>query len=118
MIAGWARASAQPVTGGTKEGTGRPDTVRAVRRERGGERPRVTVDVAAPKDVPVDLFVEGPTPAWALPLPEPKEPPAPGLKRFSFELDGLPADATPEGAELTFTLVGGAEAIEVKTRLD
>jgi len=92
--------------------------VRAVRREQGGERPRVTVDVAAPNDVLVDLFVEGPTSAWALPLPAPKESPAPGLKRFSFELDGLPADATPERAELTFTLVGGAEAVEVKTRLD
>lgn len=92
--------------------------VRTVRREQGGERPRVTVDVAAPKDAPVDLFVEGPTSAWALPLPEPKESPTPGLKRFSFELDGLPAGAKPAGAELTFTLVGGAEAVEVKTRLD
>jgi len=101
-----------------KLGADAPLTVRMVRRERGGERPRVIVDVAAPKDVPVDLFAEGPTPAWALPLPEPKESPAPGLKRFSFELDGLPDGATAEGAELTFTLVGGAEAVEVKTRLD
>jgi DsbC/DsbD-like thiol-disulfide interchange protein len=92
--------------------------IRAVRRDDTGSRPRIVVDVAAPKDVPVDLFAEGPTPAWALPLPEPRGAPAPELKQFSFELDGLPAGAQPHGAELTFTLVAGAEAIEVKTRLD
>lgn len=101
-----------------KLGDAAPIAIRTVRREGGGERPRVVVDVAAPNDAPADLFVEGPTPAWALPLPEPKGSPAPGLKRFSIELDGLPAGAVARGAELTFTLVGGAEAIEVKTRLD
>jgi DsbC/DsbD-like thiol-disulfide interchange protein len=98
-------------------GTG-PVTIRTVRREAGGSKPRIVVDVAAPKGVPVDLFAEGPTPDWALPLPEPKGAPAPDLRQFSFELDGLPAGAQPHGAELTFTLVAGAEAFEVKTRLD
>ena len=92
--------------------------IKAVRREDGGERPRVVVDIAAPKGAAADLFAEGPTPAWALPLPEPKGSPAPGLKRFAFELDGLPAGAKAKGAELTLTLVVGTEAIEVKTRLD
>lgn len=92
--------------------------VRTVRRKDGGQRPRIVVDVAAPKDVAVDLFAEGPTPDWALPLPEPSGSPAPGLRQFAFDLDGLPAGAQPNGAELTFTLVAGTEAIEVKTRLD
>jgi DsbC/DsbD-like thiol-disulfide interchange protein len=101
-----------------KLGASDPLAIRAIRREDGGEHPRVIVDVAVPKDVQADLFAEGPTLAWALPLPEPKGSPAPGLKRFSFELDGLPAGATPNGAELTLTLVTGAEAIVTKTRLD
>jgi hypothetical protein len=92
--------------------------VRQVRREDGGGKPRVVVDVAAPKDMPVDLFVEGPTPEWALPLPEPKASSPQGSRQFSFELDGLPAGAQPKGAVITFTLVTAAEAIEVKTRLD
>jgi DsbC/DsbD-like thiol-disulfide interchange protein len=102
----------------SKLGAGDPLAIRTVRRDDGGARPRVIVDVAVPQDVEADLFAEGPTPAWALPLPEPNGSPAPGLKRFSFELDGLPADATPKGAELTLTLVAGAKAIEAKTRLD
>jgi DsbC/DsbD-like thiol-disulfide interchange protein len=102
-----------------KLGDGVAVAVRAVRLETtGGDKPRVVVDVAAPAGVPVDLFAEGPTPQWALPLPEPKGAPAPGLKRFSFELDGLPAGASPKGAELTLTLTAGTQAIEVKTRLD
>lgn len=92
--------------------------IRAVRRQGTDQRPRILVDVAAPKNVPVDLFAEGPTPDWALPLPEPKGAAAPGLQQFSLELDGLPAGARPKGAELTLTLVAGTEAIEVKTRLD
>jgi len=92
--------------------------VRSVRREDAGDRRRVTVDTAAPKDASVDLFVEGPTPDWALPLPEPNGMSETGLRRFSFDLDGIPAGAEPSGAELTFTLIAGAEAVEVKTRLD
>jgi DsbC/DsbD-like thiol-disulfide interchange protein len=92
--------------------------IRAVRPEQGGKRPRIIVDVAAPKDAPVDLFVEGPTADWALPLPEPDGSPTPGLRRFAFDVDGVPAGARAKGAELTFTLTAGAEAIEVKTRLD
>ena len=92
--------------------------IRSVRREQGGSRPRVVVEVAAPKDAAIDLFAEGPTPEWALPLPEPAGSPAPGVRQFAFELDGLPAGAKPKGAELTLTLVGEADAIEVKTRLD
>jgi len=52
-------------------GAGKGLAVISARREPGGERDRVIVEVAAPKDAPLDLFVEGPTPDWSLPLPEP-----------------------------------------------
>jgi len=81
------------------------------------EQARVVVEVAAPAGAPVDLFVEGPTPDWSLPLPEATG--GDGAKRqFSFALDGLPADAKPDGALLTFTAVCGDDAIEVSAHLD
>jgi DsbC/DsbD-like thiol-disulfide interchange protein len=95
-----------------------PLAVRTVRREAGGEHPRVVVDVAAPGSAPIDLYAEGPTPEWALPVPEPVDGAAGGLHRFAFALDGLPSGASPDGAALTFTLVSGGNAIEVPTHLD
>jgi hypothetical protein len=77
----------------------------------------VVVEVAAPDGAPVDLFVEGPTPDWSLPIPEPSGT-GPGTRRFTFDLDGLPAGAGAKGAELTFTAISGDEAIEVAARLD
>jgi DsbC/DsbD-like thiol-disulfide interchange protein len=92
--------------------------IRAIHREKLAGRDSVIVDVAAPLTDPVDLFAEGPTPDWALPLPEPMTSPPTGLRRFSFALDGLPPGATPDGAKLTLTLVAGESAIEVTTPLD
>jgi DsbC/DsbD-like thiol-disulfide interchange protein len=90
-------------------------SVRAVRREA---RDRVVVDVIAPAGTSVDLFAEGPTPDWALPLPAPV-PGAPNhVKRFAFALDGLPGGAKPEGALLLLTAVAGEAAIEVAYRLE
>jgi DsbC/DsbD-like thiol-disulfide interchange protein len=89
----------------------------AVHRIPGKEHERVLVDVAAPKGVPVDLFVEGPTPEWSLPLPEPK-PNDMAPRQYVFDLDGLPPGAKPDGALLTFTAVSSDDAIEVKTHLD
>jgi DsbC/DsbD-like thiol-disulfide interchange protein len=92
-----------------------PVTIRDVKRSG---KSTVLVDVAAPEGKDVSLFVEGPTPDWALPVPklEPNSPP--GVKRFSFELDGLPPGANPEGAALKLTLVGGDRAYEFNTNLD
>ncbi len=98
-------------------GEAAPLAVRAVRREAGGAHPRIVVDVAAPQP-PIDLFAEGPTPEWALPVPEPAEGAPPGLHRFVFALDGLPPGASAAGATLRLTLVSGAGAIEVATHLD
>ena len=87
----------------------------AITRETPG---RVTVDVAAPNAMSVDLFAEGPTPAWALPLPELVGGAPAGLKRFTFPLDGVPPGATADGATLNLTAVAGEAAIEVAHRLD
>ena len=99
-------------------GDGAPLAVRAVRRDNSGDRPRVIVDVATPGTGPIDLFAEGPTPEWALPVPEPIAGAPAGQHRFAFVLDGLPPGARADGALLTFTLVAGGSAIEVSTHLD
>jgi len=90
-----------------------PLTIRDVKRE--GQS--VTVDVAAPEARDVSLFVEGPTPDWALPIPTPDAHSPPGVKRFSFALDGLPPGAKPDGAALKFTLVGADKAYEFNVNL-
>lgn len=95
--------------------------VRSVHRETDGAHQRIVVDVAAPDGTPVDLFAEGPTPDWSLPLPV--ESPTqsanmPGVRRFAFALDGLPPGTRAEGATLTLTLVAPAAAIEVAAHLD
>jgi DsbC/DsbD-like thiol-disulfide interchange protein len=92
--------------------------VRSVRLETGAGKPRVVVDVAHPPGSTVALFAEGPTPDWALPLPEPVAGAAAGLQRFVFALDGMPAGAKPAGATLRLTAVSGEQAIEVAFRLD
>jgi DsbC/DsbD-like thiol-disulfide interchange protein len=94
-------------------------TIRKVGRAGTAPNDRVIVDVHAPKGLgPVNLFAEGPTPAWALPLPEPVGDSPEGVARFSFALEGLPPGESPQGAELRFTVVAGEEAIEVFYRLD
>jgi DsbC/DsbD-like thiol-disulfide interchange protein len=98
-------------------GAGKDLVIRSVRREANGAHDRVVVEVAAPAGAPVNLFVEGPTPDWSLPLPE-STGPATAVRTFTFDLDGLPPGAHAKGATLTFTAVSGDEAIEVPVRLD
>ena len=90
----------------------------SVRREAADAHKEVAVEVAAPAGAPVELYAEGPTADWALPLPEPAGPPSGSSRRFTFDLDGLPPGAHAKGATLTFTAVSGADAIEVHARLD
>jgi DsbC/DsbD-like thiol-disulfide interchange protein len=99
-------------------GDGAALAIRSVKREPGTPHARVVVEVAAPEQAPLDLFAEGPTEDWALPLPEPMPATAPGRRRYSFELDGLPPGGSAAGATLRFTLVSGDKAIEVTTVLD
>jgi DsbC/DsbD-like thiol-disulfide interchange protein len=92
-----------------------PLTIRDVKREG---KANVLVDVTAPDGKEVSLFVEGPTPDWALPVPKLLEHSPPGVKRFAFELDGLPPGASPDGAALKLTLVGGDRAYEFNINLN
>lgn len=86
--------------------------IMAVRLEPGTPHPRVVVDVAAPADAPLDLFAEGPTADWALPLPERVAGATPGHQRYVFDLDGAPPGVDGTGAPLRFTLVSGENAVE------
>jgi DsbC/DsbD-like thiol-disulfide interchange protein len=99
-------------------GAGAALAVAAVRREDGGVRPRILVDVAVPAGVSVDLFAEGPTAEWALPLPAAVDGAPAGMQRFMFELDGAPPGVKYEGATITLTAVTDRDAIEVPVHLD
>jgi DsbC/DsbD-like thiol-disulfide interchange protein len=99
-------------------GTGQTLAVRAVRRGDGGDRPRVLVDVATPPGASVDLFAEGPTEEWSLPLPVAVDGAGGGLQRFMLELDGAPPGAKYDGALITLTAVTEGAAIEVPIHLD
>jgi hypothetical protein len=96
-------------------------TIASVHRETSGMRARVVVLVGAPDGVAVDLFAEGPTPEWALPLPQPESNAAAspdGMRRYIFELDGLPPGAKAAGAMLKITAVSPTDAVEVEAPLD
>ena len=92
-----------------------PLTIRDVKREG---KSTVLVDVISPDARTVNLFVEGPTPDWALPVPKLVEHGPPGVKRFAFELDGVPPGINPEGAALKLTLVGGDRSYEFNINLE
>lgn len=79
---------------------------------------RMLVDVKAPAGIVPELFVEGPSSDWALPVPVPVAGAAEGTQRFAFALDGLPRGAKAQGAVLIFTATAGAEAIEIRHPLD
>ncbi len=92
-----------------------PLTIRDVKRDG---KNGVLVDVVAPAAAEVNLFAEGPTPDWALPVPKLLEHSPPGVKRFAFDLDGLPPGASADGAALKLTLVGGERAYEFNVNLN
>jgi DsbC/DsbD-like thiol-disulfide interchange protein len=92
-----------------------PLTIRDVKRDG---NTGVIVDVAMPDANEVNLFVEGPTPDWALPVPRLVDHSPPGVKRFAFDLDGLPPGANPEGAALKLTLVGSERSYEFNVNLN
>jgi DsbC/DsbD-like thiol-disulfide interchange protein len=92
--------------------------IRSVQLASAGGQERVIVDLTAPDGAPVTLFAEGPTPDWALPLPDPVGGVDGPDRRFTFALDGVPPGAHAKGAQLTLTAVSGGHAIEVSARLD
>lgn len=78
----------------------------------------VTVDFATGHTTELELFAEGPTPDWALPIPKRSGGADPGIVRFTFDLDGVPSGAQPEGAALKLTVVGSDGAFEYNVRLN
>jgi DsbC/DsbD-like thiol-disulfide interchange protein len=92
-----------------------PLSIRDIKREGTST---VLVDVVTPDAGNVNLFVEGPTPDWSLPIPNLLEHSPPGVKRFAFQLEGLPPGANPSGAALKFTLVGGDHSYEFNINLE
>jgi DsbC/DsbD-like thiol-disulfide interchange protein len=92
-----------------------PLTIRDVKRQG---RSEVLVDVVTPDERPINLFVEGPTPDWGLPVPKLLDHGPPGVKRFAFALDGVPPGVNPQGAALKLTLAGGDRAYEFNINLD
>jgi DsbC/DsbD-like thiol-disulfide interchange protein len=97
---------------------GKALAILSVHRKPGDAHDCVVVEIAAPAGAPVDLFAEGPTPDWALPLPELVDSGTGGMRHFTFDLDGLPAGAKVKGATLMLTAVSGDDAIEVPVHLD
>src|SRR5215468_6040560 len=97
------------------DGDPNPLTIRDVKREG---KSTVLVDVVTPDARDINLFVEGPTPDWGLPVPKPVEHSPPGVKRFAFQLDGVPPGVNPDGAALKFTLVGHDRAYEFNINLN
>ena len=86
-----------------------------VRRESTTSKPTVEFEVARGKEAQV--FVEGPTNEWALPIP--KQISGAPKGHYSFALDGLPPGTDPKAPlDLTFTIVGKDGAVETKTHLD
>ena len=79
-----------------------------------GDKPRAIIAVRAPAGSNPQLFAEGPTDQWALPLPE-KLDEEDGLTRFSLTFDGAPPGARPIPPKLILTLVteGGAREVEI-----
>ncbi len=94
-------------------GSDGPLAIRAVTREEDGPLGRVVIDLVAPAGQKVELFAEGPSADWALPVPNPIPGAPEGLQRFAFKLDGLPPGAKAAGATLTLTAAAGDQAIEV-----
>jgi DsbC/DsbD-like thiol-disulfide interchange protein len=91
----------------------------SVHRVTNAAKPLIMVDLKTPSGGPVEIFVEGPTPEWALPIPKPAPGAPAGHRQFGFELDGLPPGVSPKGQfDLTFTIVEDARVLEVTTHLD
>lgn len=87
-----------------------------VKLER-GLVPRALVTARVPHGSKFDLFAEGPSEEWALPVPG-KLSAEVGLVRFAFPLEGAPAGTNPIPPMLRLTLVADEQAIEVEVPLD
>jgi len=94
-----------------------PVAIKDVRRDGKAVLVDVVADDKAPSGKEVELFAEGPTLDWALPVPKLIKRDAGGLLHFSFDLDGLPPGASADGAVLKLTVAGPGGAYEVSAPL-
>ncbi|MFT0862077.1 protein-disulfide reductase DsbD domain-containing protein [Ancylobacter sp. G4_0304] len=99
-------------------GLGAPgDTgIDAVTLETINGTPTIRVIARVAETERADLFVEGPTEDWALPLPH-REAGADGRTQFLLPVDGVPTGADVSATKLKFTLVDGTRAAEITTPL-
>lgn len=97
---------------------GGPLAVVAVNQQQGSGKPRVVVDIAAKDASGLDLFAEGPRADWSLPLPELIGGAPAGVRRFAFEIDGVPPDTDLRGARIMLTAVSDEDAVQVPFTLD
>jgi len=93
-------------------GDATPIAIKDVRRDGKAVLVDVVADDKAPSAKEVELFAEGPTLDWALPVPKLIKRDAGGVQHFSFDLDGLPPGATADGAVLKLTVAGPGGAYE------
>jgi len=110
VVAGALNKVPKPV--GTAEAT--PIALKSFRRVDD----RVIVDITAPNPAGLELYAEGPTGEWALPVPKRVGPDDKDMAHFEFKLDGLPPNTRPEGAQLKLTVVGAEGAFEYNIRLN
>jgi DsbC/DsbD-like thiol-disulfide interchange protein len=82
-----------------------------------GKPARAIVEVGVPEGKPFDLFAEGPSDDWALPLPK-KLDAGGGRARFAIPIDGAPIGGPSVPPKLRLTLVAGDRAIETVVPLD
>jgi len=82
-----------------------------------GKPPQALIEVAVASGKSIDLFAEGPTGDWALPLPKLVEHKG-GRARFSLTLEGAPTGTGPIPPKLRLTLISGNDAIESLVPLD
>lgn len=67
---------------------------------------------------PLDLFAEGPSEDYVLPVPQPQDEAGGEMQRFSFAFDGVPAGVHAGTVPLKLTLVSPEAAIETQACLD
>lgn len=107
-------AALETVPKPAKIGDALPLAIRDIRRDG---KIGVVVDVIASDGKDVDLFAEGPTPDWALPVPKLAKREPTGLQRFTFDLDGLPSGVPTDAAPLKLTVSNGSMAYEYSVNL-
>jgi DsbC/DsbD-like thiol-disulfide interchange protein len=95
---------------------GTPPSILSVKLRRDA-KPSVLVEVETPPGEEFDLFAEGPTHDWSLPLPEKIETKQ-SVTRYAIPVEGAPSGAAPIPSRIRLTLYAGKRAVETEAFLD